>query len=208
MRANVKVYCGSWYILWKKSDKKKKEERDLSLHRKLTTKHHVKPMLEMDSALPPHSRASRLGALHRKLWQFYMLTSSIQINCCTWTKYLNGSDKSSQRYTIRYWSHTVYLFVYYFLFVGSFFPEGGVGLVAKRRSLLTLAYYAFSRWYEFGERRWNDISAGENRRTPRKTCPSATLSTTNPTWIGPGANPGLRGESPVTNDLSRGTAYL
>jgi hypothetical protein len=27
----------------------------------------------------------------------------------------------------------------------------------KRGCLLTLAYYAFPRWYEFGERRWNDI---------------------------------------------------
>jgi hypothetical protein len=38
--------------------------------------------------------------------------------------------------------------------------------------------------------------------------PSATLSTTNPTWIDPGANPGLRGERPATNRLSHGTAYL
>jgi hypothetical protein len=58
-----------------------------------------------------------------------------------------------------------------------FFPEGGVGLVPKRGCLLTLAYYAFPRWYEFGERRWNDIVTAENRRTRRKTCPSATLST-------------------------------
>jgi hypothetical protein len=40
--------------------------------------------------------------------------------------------------------------------------------------------------------------------------PSATLSTTNPTWIdpgaNPGANPGLRGERPATNRLSHGTA--
>jgi len=50
------------------------------------------------------------------------------------------------------------------------------------------------------------ILTGENRRTRRKTCPSATLSTTNPTWIDPGANPGLRGERPATNDLSHGTA--
>jgi hypothetical protein len=50
------------------------------------------------------------------------------------------------------------------------------------------------------------ILTGENRRTRRKTCPSATLSTTNPTWIDPGSNPGLRGERPVTNDLSHGTA--
>jgi hypothetical protein len=87
-----------------------------------------------------------------------------------------------------------------------FFPEGGVGLVPKRGWLLTLAYYAFHRQYEFGERRWNDILTGENRRTRRKICPSATLSTTNPTWIDPGANPGLRGERPATNDLSHGTA--
>jgi hypothetical protein len=50
------------------------------------------------------------------------------------------------------------------------------------------------------------ILTGENRRTRRKTCPSATLSTTNPTWIDPGANPGLRGERPATNDVSHGTA--
>jgi hypothetical protein len=48
--------------------------------------------------------------------------------------------------------------------------------------------------------------AGENRRTRRKTYPSVTLSTTNPTWIDPGANPGLLSERPTTNCLSRGTA--
>jgi hypothetical protein len=47
---------------------------------------------------------------------------------------------------------------------------------------------------------------GKNRRTRRKTCPSATLSTTNPTWIDTDANPGLLGERPATNDLSHGTA--
>jgi hypothetical protein len=51
----------------------------------------------------------------------------------------------------------------------------------------------------------NDILTGENRRTQRKTCPNATLSTTNPTWIDPGVNLGLRGERPATNDLSHGT---
>jgi hypothetical protein len=50
------------------------------------------------------------------------------------------------------------------------------------------------------------ILTGENRRTRRKTCPSVTLSTTNPTWIDPGANRGLRGERPATNDLNHGTA--
>jgi hypothetical protein len=49
---------------------------------------------------------------------------------------------------------------------------------------------------------------GENRRTREKTCPSATLSTTNHTWTDPGSNPGLRGERPATNRLSHGTADL
>jgi hypothetical protein len=34
---------------------------------------------------------------------------------------------------------------------------------------------------------WNYI-VGENRRTWRKTCPSATVFATNPTWIDPGVN--------------------
>jgi hypothetical protein len=49
---------------------------------------------------------------------------------------------------------------------------------------------------------------GENRSTRRKTSPSATLSTTNPTWHEPGSNPGLRGGRPAANRLSHGTAIL
>jgi hypothetical protein len=45
------------------------------------------------------------------------------------------------------------------------------------------------------------ILTGENRRTRGKTCPSASLSTTNPTWI----DQGLHGERPATNELSHGT---
>jgi hypothetical protein len=36
---------------------------------------------------------------------------------------------------------------------------------------------------------------------------SSTLETTNPTWADQGLNPVLRGERPVTNSLSYGTAY-
>jgi hypothetical protein len=49
---------------------------------------------------------------------------------------------------------------------------------------------------------------GENRSTRGKTCPSATLSTTNPTWTDPGSNPGLRGGRPTANRLNHGTAVL
>jgi hypothetical protein len=48
----------------------------------------------------------------------------------------------------------------------------------------------------------------ENRSTRVKTCPSATLSTTNPTWTDPGSNPGLRGERQATNRLSHGTVKI
>jgi hypothetical protein len=50
------------------------------------------------------------------------------------------------------------------------------------------------------------ILTGKYRRNRRKTCPSATLSTTNPTWIDPGVNLGPRRERPATNRLSHGTA--
>jgi hypothetical protein len=50
------------------------------------------------------------------------------------------------------------------------------------------------------------VLTGKNGRTLRETCPSATLSTTNPKWIDPVANRELRCEMPATNRLSHGTA--
>jgi hypothetical protein len=55
------------------------------------------------------------------------------------------------------------------------------------------------------EHQWNEIQRGK-RTTRRKTCPNATLSTTNPTWTDPGSNPGLRSGRPATDRLSHGTA--
>jgi hypothetical protein len=60
--------------------------------------------------------------------------------------------------------------------------------------------------YEYGEPGWNDIDMLESKNSER-TCPNATLSTTNPTWITPGANPGLRNKRQATNRLSYGTAF-
>jgi hypothetical protein len=50
------------------------------------------------------------------------------------------------------------------------------------------------------------ILTGKNRRTRTETCPSATSSTTNPTWTYPEVNPSLRGDRPGTNRLSHGMA--
>jgi hypothetical protein len=47
---------------------------------------------------------------------------------------------------------------------------------------------------------------GENRRTRRKIWPSATSSTTSPTWTDLVERPRFRGENPATNRLSYGTA--
>jgi hypothetical protein len=49
---------------------------------------------------------------------------------------------------------------------------------------------------------------GENLRTRRKTCPNATLSTTNPTCIDLGSNPGHSLERPAANRLSQSTALI
>jgi hypothetical protein len=46
------------------------------------------------------------------------------------------------------------------------------------------------------------ILTGEDQITWSKTCPSATLFSTNPACTDPGANPGLRCETPATNRLS------
>jgi hypothetical protein len=50
------------------------------------------------------------------------------------------------------------------------------------------------------------IQTGKTEELEEKTCPSATLSTTNPTWNGPAPNSGLRSNRPVTNCLSYSTA--
>jgi hypothetical protein len=55
--------------------------------------------------------------------------------------------------------------------------------------------------------RWWLWSNQWNANWQGKPCPSATLSTTNPTWPDPDSNPGCRGGKPATNRLSYGTAH-
>jgi hypothetical protein len=61
-----------------------------------------------------------------------------------------------------HWSPNQCLRIYSF-----FPPEGGVRLVPKRGCLLTLAYYSFPIWYEFVERRWNDIDRGKSKNSEK-----------------------------------------
>jgi hypothetical protein len=53
--------------------------------------------------------------------------------------------------------------------------------------------------------RWNENWQGKPKYSG-KTCPSATLSTTNPKWPDPGSNPCRCGGKAATNRLSYGTA--
>jgi hypothetical protein len=54
--------------------------------------------------------------------------------------------------------------------------------------------------------RWNEIDR-EKPKYSGKNLSQYHLSTTNPTWIDPESNPGLRDERPATNPLNHGTAY-
>jgi hypothetical protein len=60
-------------------------------------------------------------------------------------------------------------------------------------------------WWWLWRNWWNEDWEGKRKQSD-KTCPSATLSTTNSTWLVPGLNPGRRGGKPATNRLSYGAA--
>jgi hypothetical protein len=62
------------------------------------------------------------------------------------------------------------------------------------------------RWWWMWSSRWNENWQGKPKYS-EKTCPKATLSTTNPTWFDLGSNPGRCGGKPATNSLSYGTAF-
>jgi hypothetical protein len=60
------------------------------------------------------------------------------------------------------------------------------------RPLLAYCTAPNYRWGWLWSNLWNEDWQGKPKYS-EKTCPSATLSTTNPTWPDPGANPGRRG---------------
>jgi hypothetical protein len=61
------------------------------------------------------------------------------------------------------------------------------------------------RWVWLWSNWWNEDWQGKPKYS-EKTCPSATLSTTNPTWPDPGSYPGRRDGKPATNGLGYGAA--
>jgi hypothetical protein len=75
------------------------------------------------------------------------------------------------------------------------------------RSLLAYVPTPDDRWWWLRRNWWNEDWQGKPKYS-EKTYPNATLSTTNPTWLDPGSNPGRRGGKPVTNRLSYGAALF
>jgi hypothetical protein len=67
---------------------------------------------------------------------------------------------------------------------------GGVQTGSTRHVGHLLAYYTCPGWL-WGWRTWWNEWHGKPKYS-EKTCPDATLSTTNPTWPDPGLNPGRR----------------
>jgi hypothetical protein len=70
------------------------------------------------------------------------------------------------------------------------------------RPLLAFCTAPDDRWGWLWSNWWNEPKYSE------KTCPSAILSTTNPTWPDPCANTGRRGGKSATNRLSYGAAFF
>jgi hypothetical protein len=94
------------------------------------------------------------------------------------------------------------------LSVTVFFIASGVGL-----SPLYCCHFwpivpaSDDRWGWLWSNWWNEDGQGKPKYS-EKTCPSVTLSTTNPIWKDPGSNPGRRGGKPATNRLSYGATLL
>jgi hypothetical protein len=55
--------------------------------------------------------------------------------------------------------------------------------------VMKMSSFFFYQVLQLMEQRWNEIDRGKPT-TRRKSCPSATLSTTNLTWTWPGIEPG------------------
>jgi hypothetical protein len=113
-------------------------------------------------------------------------------------KYLTGISETSEHL------HVPGVYVY----VVSLVSWGGVRLspLGMSATKWPIVPAPDDRWWAWSSR-WNENWQGKPKYS-EKTCPSATLSTTNNTWPDLDSNPGLRGGKPATNRLNYGTAGM
>jgi hypothetical protein len=69
-----------------------------------------------------------------------------------------------------------------------------------------LAYCTSPEWYMMNMEQSVEWELAGETKCSEQTCPSVTLSTTNPIWPDFGSNPGRRGEKPAIKRLSYDTA--
>jgi hypothetical protein len=84
-----------------------------------------------------------------------------------------------------------------------FLPKGGVGQTQAWMSTYVSILRIPQMIYEFGERRWNVIDRGKPKNSDKNL---SQCHFDHQKSHMDGANPGLRGERPATDDLSHGTA--
>jgi hypothetical protein len=99
-----------------------------------------------------------------------------------------------------------YMLDYFFIF---FYNSHGVrlGPLGTAATVWPIIPAPDNRWWWLWSNRWNVNCQGKPKYS-EKTCPIATLCTTNPTWPDPGSSPGRRGAKPATNCLIYSTANL
>jgi hypothetical protein len=96
-------------------------------------------------------------------------------------------------------THLIRILIFLICIVG-----GGVQTGSTRHVGHLLAYCTCPGWLWVWRIGWNEWQG--KPKYSEKTCPDATLSTTNPTWPDPGLNPGCRGGKQATNRFSYGAA--
>jgi hypothetical protein len=130
----------------------------------------------------------------KKRWMFRIQTSEL----------LSRQKSYNGRYFANvYFCHNIYIYIYIYIF---FFIASGVGLSPLYCDhFWPIVPAPDDRWGWLWSNWWNKDWQGKPKYS-EKTCPSVTLSTTNPTWLDPGSNPGCRGGKPATNRLSYGVA--
>jgi hypothetical protein len=112
---------------------------------------------------------------------------------------LRNISRLSMDYTVLYsrWYNSFFLI----RIVG-----GGVQAGSTRHVGHWMAYCICPGWLWGWRIYWNEDWQGKLKYS-EKTCPNATLSTTNPTWPDPGLSPGRHSGKPATNRLSYGAAW-
>jgi hypothetical protein len=128
-----------------------------------------------------------MGEPCRQRWKFYILRETFQ-----WQTFMNTMMKLLVQWK---WG-----------LINSFFFNSHSG-GSTRHVGHWMAYCTCPGWLWWLRIWWNEDWQGKPKYS-EKTCPSANLSTTNPTWPDPGANPVRRGGKPATYRFCYGATLI